>query len=149
MDAPGPDISWKIFFERLTPEGQRCLESALVDGGILLGEYMEIVERAYYEAFLLQQSTKPSFGADLRMNAEAIAADRVRSYASRKRQFVRERARSAQAAFGQSAHALTGGVVEGVPAGTAGRPSLLSSFGRLQRRRQIHQRIEAMKRAQG
>ncbi len=86
-----PDINWRKFFGRLTPEGQQALERTLADAGLLLGEYMELVERAYLEAFFLRQAGHAAVRLEVEADAQTIAGNLVGSYARRKRVFCQVR----------------------------------------------------------
>lgn len=143
MSALVPQISWKRFFGRLTPVGQRSLERALADGGLLLGEYMELVERAYLQAYLLRENT-PSRHGDLVMDAQVMAESLVRSYAARKREWILKTA-AYRAAASQSA-VRPPEAIEGMTVDLPPLPDTLSPYRKMRLRRRIHVRIEAMKR---
>ena len=83
-----PHVSWRRFFRHLTTQGQRELERALAEGGLLLGEYMELVERAYLEAYALKVANPGRERADLDVAALAVAARLIGGYVRRKRLFL-------------------------------------------------------------
>jgi len=83
-----PRVSWRRFFRHLTTQGQRELERALADCGLLLGEYMELVERAYLEVYVLREARHGWEQADLDVTAQAIAARLIGGYVRRKRLFL-------------------------------------------------------------
>jgi hypothetical protein len=88
MLAGLPRVSWRRFFRRLSARDQRELERALADCGLLLGEYMELVERAYLEAYVLQEARHGWERVDLEVAAHAIAARVIGGYVRRKRLFL-------------------------------------------------------------
>jgi hypothetical protein len=65
-----PRVSWRRFFRHLTTQGQRELERALADCGLLLGEYMELVERAYLEAYVLREASPGRERVDLDVTSQ-------------------------------------------------------------------------------
>ena len=80
-------LRWDIFFRRLTPEAQQELEISLSDSGLLLGEYMELVERAYQQAYEMQGLSAGWNRMDFDATAQKFAADLLASYVWRKRLF--------------------------------------------------------------
>ncbi len=87
MLASYPEISWRKFFDGLTPEGQRAFECSLSDAGLLLGEYMELVERAYLDASFLRQIGNATVRLEIEADAQTVAGNLVGSYVRRKRVF--------------------------------------------------------------
>lgn len=57
MFARLPALSWKAFFRSMTPESQEAFEHSLAEAGLLMGEFIELVERAFLEASLLQEGS--------------------------------------------------------------------------------------------
>ena len=145
-----PRVSWRRFFRHLTTQGQRALERALADCGLLLGEYMELVERAYLEAYALRQASPGRERADLDVAALAVAARLIGGYVGRKRLFLLLVA-SRQ---GQAWAKLSGALPRETCAADflQGGPHLrlaLSPSCKRRLRQRIHAQMKVMKRAGG
>ncbi len=144
-----PAIGWGRFFRQLTPQRQRRLERALSEGGLLLGEYTELVERACLRAYQLQGESPGWERAGVKKAAEAIAGDLISSYVKRKRLFLLVRAATESVIVAR----LCGAFPEEMPMlqqapTTACYQAALSASYKLGLRRRIHARIEALKRAE-
>lgn len=143
-----PHVSWRRFFRRLSARDQRELERALAEGGLLLGEYMELVERAYLEAYALKVANPGRERADLDVAAFAVAARLIGGYVRRKRLFLLLAASREGPAWARLSGALpretyTAGFLQGGP---HSRLALSPSYKRRLRQR-IHGQMEEMKRA--
>lgn len=143
MPAQMPEITWNRFFARLTQAGQRSLERALADGGLLLGEYMELVERAYLQAYLMRKRDAPARPDLIMAYAQDMAEKLVRSYAARKREWVLRNTAYRTAAWQATAYPPE--AMEGMTAGILPLPDILSAYRKLRLRRRIHASIESMK----
>lgn len=126
---------------------QRTFERSLVKMGLGLGEYMELVERAFLEAHALKRAGILPDEPELQPAALRIAAKLTASYTRRKRLFVLLSALGnlgcprAFGSFPQEVRAAD--FPESVPSWVA--PA--SSGGRKQQlRRRIHRRLEEIKR---
>lgn len=143
-----PRVSWQRFFHRLTPQGQGDLEFALSESGLLLGEFMELVERAYLEAYLLRESSLGRERIDLPAAGRTIARNLLSSYISRKRLFLLLRVASEGLAWAKLSGAFPGDAdaadfLRGAPYSQTG----LSPSQKLRLRQRIHAQIEVMRRA--
>jgi hypothetical protein len=145
-----PRVSWRRFFRRLTAREQRSLERALTECDLLLGEYMELVERAYLEAYALREAGPGRERADLDLAAHAIAARLIGGYVRRKRLFLlltvlRQGLASAKLAGALPRETYAADFPEGGP---PSRFALSPSCKRRLRQR-IHAQIEAMRTRKG
>ncbi|MDP2674218.1 MAG: hypothetical protein Q8Q00_04835 [Dehalococcoidia bacterium] len=145
-----PRVSWRRFFRHLTTQGQRELERALADCGLLLGEYMELVERAYLEAYVLQEASPGGERVDLDVTAQAVAARLIGGYVTRKRLFLLLVASRQDQAWAK----LSGALPRETYAADCSwhtpplRVGLSPSYKRRLRQR-IHAQMKVMKRARG
>lgn len=118
-----------------------------MESGLLLGEYMELVERAFLEAHALKQAGLLQGELDLQAAAVGIAAKLLISYSRRKRLFLLlssvENFGWASVAGALPREAYASDFVSYVPSSVAAVSHSYKS--RLSQR--IHRRIEEMKRA--
>lgn len=86
--ADPPAIAWAAVFRSMTSQRQGEFERCLAESGLLLGEFMELVERAYSVAYLLREASLGWERVDLEATAQATAARLIDSYIKRKRLFI-------------------------------------------------------------
>jgi hypothetical protein len=136
--------NWRSFFRGLTPARRRRFERALAKSGLVVGEYMELVERAAMEAFAAHQPSLPRT-LDLAAAARGRAVELLASYSRRKRLYAMLR---------QSVDSLRRAKLSGVLAREVYvydfvAPGSFPERGLQLRklRRRIHRQIEEIKRA--
>lgn len=145
-----PRVSWRRFFRRLSARDQRSLERALAECGLLVGEYMELVERAYLEAYVLREASLGRERTDLDVAAHAMAARVIGGYVRRKRLFLllvasREGPACAKLSGALPRETKAADFLQG---GAHLRLALSPSYKRRLRQR-IHAQMKVMRRAKG
>ena len=83
MTAAVLHVNWSRFFRGLTPARQRRFERALAESGLVVGEYMELVERAAMETLAAGQRSLPG-SVDFAAVARSRAVELLASYSRRK-----------------------------------------------------------------
>lgn len=146
MAAAAVLVDWRGLFRSLTPARQRALEGALVEMGLVLGEYTELVERAFLEAYASTRSKLLADEADLQAAALRSAATLLASYSRRKRMFLLLSGRE-NLAWTSVAGALPGEMrTRDFSTHTPSSVRASSIWQRQQLRRRIHHRLEEIKR---